>query len=71
MVESRESKRAYDEGYEAFGEYHMLLSENPYTIDEEELRQRWEDGWKMAKEDYYEYLDSNSPLRPEDYSGNY
>lgn len=56
----------FDEGYEAFAEG-ISKYENPYEPGSLNF-EKWESGWEISKEDYYEYLSSQSPLRPEDFN---
>lgn len=53
------------EGYNAYAEGTLAIC-NPYDSKDPNWLE-WKSGWDLAKEDYQEYLEKNSPLREEDY----
>lgn len=70
MIRTPKENAAYHEGYQAYTEYQMDKNENPY-IYAENLHKLWINGYEMAQDDHREYKESQSPLRDEDYTGNY
>lgn len=64
MARTIQEQVAYSAGYLA---YPIPKDNNPYSHDIN-LSKQWIAGYEMAQDDYKEYLQSQSPLREEDYN---
>jgi len=74
MARSKEEQIAFDAGYQAYAEYGEPKNTNPYlhhtsnNISIDNLSEAWNGGYEVGQDDYKDYLQSQSPLREEDYN---
>ncbi len=61
-----EQINAYHQGYQDYANGNHY---NPCT--DADTANEWTQGWHQAKDDHKEHLQLQSPLREEDYTGNY